>query len=494
MSLMDTAALSRLIAELERREQRASFSPGAICIGPDGEPFTPQFKAVTSTARRKALCCSRRAGKTRAIAVGLLESVLRPPYTNVFYLTLTLKNAKRIIWGELKRLNEVFNLGGVPNESEGYLKFPAFGHDVHIYLGGVKDPGEVEKVRGPKAKFYVLDEAQSFSHRIIGPLLKDVINPALLDVRGDLWVSGTPGPLRAGYFWDVTNGDLKAQWEQHGWTWRENPHIQPGRSRAEIEEEILEENKLSKESPTYKREWCGEWYQDFDALVFRFDPAKHAYTTLPEGKWTYVVGVDIGFEDADAVCVLGWREGDDAVYLIEEHVDRKQGVGELAARIQDVYERYAPIKIVADFGGLGKKIAVEIQRRFSLPIEAADKVRKFEHIEILNDAFRRGKFLARPDGLFAEDCAQVQWDQKARVRGTLKIADDYHADLTDAVLYAFRACLAFHEVAPPPAPTEEQKLDAWEQREAERIEAFKGLEWADRDAEHAGFGDGDDGW
>lgn len=434
-------ALAALLTERARLSSVEEFKPETLCFG-------PQLRAVESAAKRKVWCCGRRAGKTRGLAVGLLAKIREPPFSNVFYLTLTLKNAKRIIWSELKRLNDLFALGGEPNESEGYLRFPSLGADVHLYLGGVKDATEIEKLRGVSGKLYVVDEVQAMPQRVLVPLLKDVIRPALLDYQGELWLSGTPGALRAGYFWDVDQGRLANAWEHHSWTVRDNvrlPARVAGASIDAILAEILRENAWTPDDPTFRREYLGEWVEDTGALVFRLTSANH-YDTLPDGgRWRYVMGVDLGFEDADALAVLGWREHERIVYLVEEATYRKSGVTELAERIGELYRKYKPHRLVADFGGLGKKIGEEIRSRHGLPMEPADKARKLEHIELLNDAFRRGHFMCRAPGPFAEDCAIVQWDQDAKARGIRKIAEDYHSDITDAVLYAYRAAMAWLE-------------------------------------------------
>jgi hypothetical protein len=46
----------------------------------------------------------------------------------------------------------------------------------------------------------------------------------------------------------------------------------------------------------------------------------------------------------------------------------------------------------------------------------------------------------------------VQWDPDAQAVGTLKIAEDFHSDITDAVLYAYRACYGWIQGEPPPKP------------------------------------------
>jgi hypothetical protein len=118
-----------------------------------------------------------------------------------------------------------------------------------------------------------------------------------------------------------------------------------------------------------------------------------------------------------------------------------------------------------DTGGLGKKIAVEMQRRYSLPIVAAEKDRKFENIELLNDAMRTGRFFAKSDTRFAEDCSYVEWDRDSE---RLKISDRYHSDICDAVLYGFREC--FHWLSTEEPKKIEYQTPEWYQREQEEME------------------------
>ena len=95
-----------------------------------------------------------------------------------------------------------------------------------------------------------------------------------------------------------------------------------------------------------------------------------------------------------------------------------------------------------DAGALGKKIQEELRMRHGLVIEAAEKPRKVEFIELLNDDLRTEKFKAFQSSLFEEDCMLVQWDKDSKIRNPErpKISDTYHSDICDAVLYAWREC------------------------------------------------------
>ena len=57
-----------------------------------------------------------------------------------------------------------------------------------IILGGCQDPGEVDKFRGPAYSRVIIDEAQSIKTSILETLVNDVLEAALLDHDGELWL------------------------------------------------------------------------------------------------------------------------------------------------------------------------------------------------------------------------------------------------------------------------------------------------------------------
>lgn len=470
-------------SQLARSLQSRAASRRAEAFGAEALCFGPQLAFVRDPSRFKVAVCSRRAGKTTGVAVSLLEDAIREPYTNQFYVTKTLKNARKIIWPELKRLNREYGLGGVPNETEAYMRFPALPGEPCIYLAGAKDDSESDNIRGLKGKKAVVDEPQSMRTSVLEKLMKDAVRPALWDYAGSLWVTGTPGPVRAGYFYDIDQGEQSSRWSHHHWTILDNPWIQKlsGRPPAELLREERDQRGVGEDDPTYQREAMGRWVHDESALVFKFEPGTHGYETLPEGRMTHVIGCDLGFNDADAIAVLGWLPNSNTVYLVDEYVMPKQGMTPFMAALKERVTKYRPIKVVLDLGGIAKKAVEDWRGRFTQSLEAADKTRKFEHIEILNDAIKAGRFKARPLGNFAEDAALVQWDMDARAKGVLKIAEDYHSDITDAVLYAFRACYAHLERPAPPPPADERqaflaKLAAKQRSQTRRdpVDAFLG--------------------
>lgn len=447
--------------------------------------FPPQLALARSTGKRKCVRLPRRTGKTTSAAGILLDGVITPPYANQGYITSTLKNAKRLAWPVLKRLNRDYHLGGLTNDSEGVMRFPHLPNEPNIYLGGVANSAEVDKIRGWEGgvKRFIVDETQAIRTSTLENLIDDAIEPALFDYDGELVCYGTPGPVRAGYFYDIDVGKARKGWEHFFWAIHENPHLERKSKKptAQMLAELRERRGWTEEHPTYIREYLGQWVDDQDALVFKYNADRNDLVALPAERMTYVIGVDLGFEDADAIAVLGWAPHDPTVYLVEEYVQAKQGMTPLMNALQARVAKYHPIRIVMDLGSIGKKAVEDFRPRFALPLEAADKHRKFEHIEILNDAMRTGKFKARAGGPFAEDASIVQWDQDAKAIGEMKIAEDYHSDITDAVLYAFWCCYGYlAKPKPPPPPKEEvatiERIWREQNRSRDPLEALLGLD------------------
>lgn len=420
--------------------------------------YREQRDFVCAATKRNLLRKTRRAGGTVGLAVKFLRQVKQKPYANQLYVTTTLKNAKRLVWPTLKKLNEQYKLGGTPNETEAFLRFEGLPNQPHIYLGGAKDQEEIDKIRGIEGglKYVAIDEAQSMRPKILQPLVDDVVEPALLDYDGTLDVVGTPSPVKAGYFYDADEGAQRDAWAHFKLSLLMNPFLalKSGKPTAQMLAELLARRKWTDKHPTYQREYLGLWVTDLDALALHYDADRNAceWQDAPVAGWKYVLAFDIGYDDADAIAVLGWAPHDRRLRLVKELITRKQGITELGNQLKLLHSIFNPLRIVGDLGALGKKIGKELQDRWALPVEAAEKERKAEHIALLDDALLTPAFLAPPDSVFAQDCMLVQWDQDAKAREVLRFDDGFHSDIIDAVLYGYRAAWHWLEKAAPPVP------------------------------------------
>ncbi len=471
--------MKRLISpELARKELAKRKQPSAFAI--ENFLFDKQLAFVQDKAPFKTAVCSRRSGKTIACAADLVNTCISNEGVVCLYITLSRKNAKKIIWKELLNINRSYGLGGRPDNTELSLSFP---NGSIIYASGAKDSSEIEKFRGLAIKKAYIDESQSFK-AYIRELIDEIIAPALMDYAGSLALIGTPGPIPSGYFHDCSTSTNV--WSQHAWTFFDNPFIasKSGMSHRAILDRELERRGVTIDDPSVQREWFGRWVLDSDSLLLRYNKDINDFSEISLGKKCYIMGIDLGFVDADAIAILSWDESSPVTYLVEEVVVPKQGISELVEQIERMQKKYDIAKMMIDEGGLGKKIAEEIRRRHKIPVQQAEKQRKMENIAFLNDALRTGRFKAKADSRFAQDSYLVEIDRDKSTPDKIKVKDNFHSDIIDAVLYAFKESPAYayeKPVLPPAFKTPEwydAEVTAMEQA---AIDHFTAMEEAVKD-------------
>jgi hypothetical protein len=437
---------------------------GAYTKTPAFEPFKlskflfdKQLKFVEDPRPFKVAVCSRRAGKTVACAAHLVHIALNNPESVSLYITLSRNNAKKLIWRELMKFNRDFHLNADQDETELSMTFP---NKAVIYCSGAKDATEIEKFRGLALKICYIDECQSFRD-YIQELIDDIISPALMDYAGTLCLIGTPGPLPVGYFAEVAGAVEDAMavseaWSLHQWTYFDNPFI-PAKShmthQALLDRE-LKRRGVTVADPSIQREWFGRWVADSDSLLIHYDRAKNHFVDLPgrPEDYSYIMGIDLGFDDADAIAILAFSDKSPVTYLVDELVVHKQGLTELVGQINIFNTKYKVCKMMIDQGGLGKKIAEEMRRQHGIPVQPADKARKMENVKFLNDALRTGRFKAKATSIFVHDTYFLERDRSKSRPDKVVVSNKFHSDIIDAVLYPFKESPAWAFQAEPDKP------------------------------------------
>lgn len=428
----------------------------------DDISFPKQIGFVEDQSKFVSALCTRRAGKSDGLTIKMYLKAQKHNRSLIPYFALTRDSAKNIMWTKLQETADRMKIKAefteskleVRLENESVIKL--FGADMKNFIG---------RIKGIKCPMAGVDEAGEFGTHL-ETLIDDILTPAIGDyVDGQIYLTGTPGSIPFGYFYEVTQ-NKKYGYSHHSWSLHDNPFFPDSRGFVA---DIKAKKGWDDSNPTYMREYLGLWVKDIESLVYKYDPIVNHYDNLPtlKGKWNYIVGVDIGFKDADAIAVIAWNEHEKKTYLIEEDVVRGRDITELAQSIAKVVQKYDPMKIVMDTGGLGLKIAEELRKRFQLPIIAAEKSRKFEFIELMNDSLRAKRFLAKNKSLFANDCMLIEWDKDRLAPDKLVISDKFHSDIADAVLYAFRESLDWLSEAEVIAPL--PYTEDWFKAEEERM-------------------------
>lgn len=419
--------------------------------------------------------CGRRAGKTVTAAAACAWALHHADFDeDVVYGARTRKVAKGLIWGKLKRLIETQGYPWKVNESDLTISTDK-GATLHVV--GFDKEAEIEKLRGMKMRLFVADEPATYSH-LLGALFRDIVDPALGDVRGSVLLCGTPGHVCTGPWYDASCGESR-RWRVHHWTIRENPHFPQAEKYLW---EVLEENGWDETTITYRREYLAEWVSDESVLVYRYAPSRNLVDAAPETH-VHTIGVDFGMVDECAWTVWGSPRYSRDVYAL--YSSKRQGLlpEEAAEQTAALCSRWNPDVLVGDAGGLGKPYVVAFNRRYGDALNTfmqnAEKSEKRAHIELLNnDLMSPRAYLVGGDAdPLADEWAHLPWKNESR----REEHDAYPNHCSDSALYGWRHHSAYlAEKAPEPEPKLTPDSEEWIRREAEQLQREAEREWWDQ--------------
>lgn len=441
----------KLLREAERR--KADFSE----ILKDS--FQTQLAFINDPSRLKAALCTRRAGKSMGAGLYLVKESLENPGVSNLYIALTRGSAKRIMFKDvLQVINREYKLNAKFNDNELTMTFP---NGSVIYLLGMDaKEQEQEKALGQKFKLIIIDEAASF-RQDLRKIVYSTLKPTTADYEGTVAMIGTPSNITKGLFFDVTTG-IEPGWSLHKWSAFDNPYMAEKWKREQ--EELIARNPKIKETPIYKQMYEGQWSIDMDALVYKYSD-KLLVSSIPSAKLTYVLGIDLGYEDDSAFTLVGYSNTEPILYVIDTFKKSKMDLTDVANKINEFRGQYRISKFIVD--GAAKQAVEELKRRHSIPLEAAEKSGKADFIEILNAELiqERIKFLQGKTDLLIDEMLALIWDEKAKKKQEHPNCPNH---LCDSFLYAYR--YSYHYLGKPPikepAKDSLEAIEAFWEREA----------------------------
>lgn len=419
------------------------------------DSFPEQTAFINDSAKLKALFGTRRMAKSYTAGLYLLKTALDRPSTSSVYIALTRDTAKRIIWSDVfKTIIKKYNISAKLNESELTITLD---NGSIIYILGIDDSEqEKDKLLGKKYALAVIDEAASYSINLQEVIYK-VLKPAMSDLAGTICLIGTADNNKTGIFYELTK-DLQVNppqrkekdgWSIHSWSTVNNPYM------CKQWEETLKDLKLAdpyvEDQTWFKQHYLGQWVTETSAKIYKYDSSKNSWNgKLPDHgwkAWQYVLGIDLGWEDASAFVVLGYHEHDPNVYIIKAAKHKRLTLSEVADKIREYMGEYPINYFIVD--GAAKQGVEEIIKHHQLPLQYAEKTGKTDFIRIMNSDFISGKIKvsdinAEP---LIEEYDLLLWDKRSMDKGIFKEAAGFHGDCSDAALYAYRYC--YHYMATP---------------------------------------------
>lgn len=417
----------------------------------EGNP--KQAAYVRDKSKRKTARCGRRAGKSTGNFGWLYDGCLVKPGSCQVYVALTRGLGRQILWDGIGR--EMTREYGLPlretqQDGQIILRHP---NGSRIWIAGCDNKREIDKFRGQKYFRVNIDECQSFPDEILKPLVEDVFEPALSDLNGEMALSGTPGALDVGYFYEADTG-ISPGWSNHHWDIRDNPHFLTEAENSKFKDrahEVMAQKALQwggEESATFQREMLGKWVHDAGALVYPItqdnswspESNEHPYG-LPPGDYVYGLGVDLGFGERSTAFVLAaYRRGTGEIYVLKAYTRSRLIPTAVAAHVQAIREQVrrdtdGGLRVVVDEGALGKGYA-EQMRSMGVGCEPAEKTQKRAFQEYVGGIIRSKGLLVnftKCQELLAET-RKLQFDPE-----TAEEDERYTRHCCDAMLYIVRS-------------------------------------------------------
>lgn len=432
--------------------------------------FFQQKSFILDTARQKALFCTRRSAKSFTGGLYLIKSALEYPGCNCLFIGLTRASAKAIIWKDiLNIIDNSFKLNAKANQAELTMTLP---NGSLIAVTGIDaDESEMRKLLGRKWKLVIIDEASMYSVDLRN-LVYGILGPAVVDQDGTIALLGTASDFPQGLFYDITVGKEKG-WKLFQWTAHDNPYV--SRQWADALNKIEAERPEYRQTPQFRQWYLNEWVIDEEKLVYRFDMQKNLGKSpsllLSSDGWSYVLGVDTGWEDDSAFVLTGYHVNDPYLYVLSVFKRKKMTFDEVAKKIEEYmkHPQYAPNKVIID--GANKQGVESMRQRSAIPFEYADKRDKVTFIELLNSDLIQGriKILDTPENrpLWEEMSALVWVTDGDKIRYPKKEHSSLPNHLCDAFLYSWR--MGWHFASTPSEKKTITGSREWYEKQAENI-------------------------
>lgn len=453
-------------AILEEYYKRCTKNEATGLIDFNDPEFELQNEIVNDFENRyKAHQCTRRAGKSFTEVVDHINTMQLFPNCRNLYLALTADSAEAITKDIFDELNERFKVGLVYKIQKRIWVHPN-GSTCRMF-GVDSSEKEMKKVLGQKLMKVSIDEAGSMTINM-KRLVYQMIKPALADLRpnSSLTLLGTCENIPNTFFEAVTMGkDTDVPWKVRKWTAYDNPYMRE--QWTEEINEMIEANPLVVNASWYKTHYGNEWCADDDLLII---PAKEMQFVdhIQSSDWVYVLGVDIGFNDANAFTVCAYSPKSNKTHFVESYKEAELIFSQVAAEIKKIQKKYNITKIWID--GANKQGVEEIKQRFKIPLESAEKTTKTLMLNLLKDDIVTGTVLMNNNGcgeLFTE-WQQLMWKNENKEDEDPRCQN--HS--SDSALYAWRYCKHYLYVAPDPKHNKDSSeyMDELERKEAEEME------------------------
>lgn len=292
------------------------------------EPIGPQravINAINNPKYRFVVgCLARRTGKTY-IANIIAQLVSLVPNSNVLLVSPNY-NLSTISWELQRTLINKFDLEVKKNNQKD--RVITLDNDSSIRMGSIS---QVDSLVGRSYDLILFDEAALSANGEDGFNIQ--LRPTLDKMHSKAIFISTPRGLHNYFkkFYDRGFSSEYPEWVSIHSDWHENPRA----SETDINEA---KNSLS------SAEFRQEYYADFTVFEgkcwdFNLDDVRDL-SGLDYRGMDVIAGLDIGFRDPTAMCVIAYDYDTDKYYVIDEYYSNEKTTGVHAEKVKELEDKY----------------------------------------------------------------------------------------------------------------------------------------------------------
>jgi hypothetical protein len=407
---------------------------------------------------------------------------LEREFSTYFFFCLIEKQVEEIAWKILAKINRDYALGCRMQEHKLKVTLPT---GSQIQLFGSDNLAALDRFLGIKLRKVAFDEAAFYTTLNLEEMVEDTIGPRLVDERGQLYLMSTPPRHPHGLFYEIIKGFGPRKnmsgvespsypgWSCHSWTTLDNPSM-----RSQWKQDIARKRKNDPELETrvwFRRTYLGENVHDTGKLVYEYDPVRNLWREDWEHKPgdRFVLGLDLGWDDATAFSFNTWRPTSKIPLLLEldaykESHMRMDAIASHVTKYRDYVDTVhgESLDIVCDYAH--KQYFEELARRYDIPLLQSEKPKKYDWIKTLNSDYNLGyvQLLESSTECHREEMSSLPW-KIAKQTGKRVEYPNKPNDSCDAHLAAYRH--AYHYIHEEEEPKIDLHSEEWYRREEERM-------------------------
>lgn len=249
---------------------------------------TPQQTISNDPARFRVIGAGRRFGKTY-LAINELAKFSRLPDQKCLYVAPTYRQAKTVIWEDLKNILYGVNWIKKVNESDLSIQL-VNGSKISIRSSDNKDA-----LRGAKYNFIVLDECADMHP----DTWYSVLRPTLSDTGGHAMFIGSPKGRN--FFYDLwLEGNSTEDWSSYQYTTLEGGNVPP---------EEIEAARRDLDIHRFQTEYEAQFISTESVLFYAFTEDNMVQKPiLPEERTPLIIGMD--FNRSPMSAIIGQKTAD----------------------------------------------------------------------------------------------------------------------------------------------------------------------------------------